>query len=175
MRGYDRRPTRDDTDVIGKRIGAAIIDSIVMGVIIFGFVFIGAGAVFGAGDVGAAAGFASLAYIFGLLLGLGYFFLLEGFWDGQTIGKKVLGIKVVKEDGSECDIGASVIRNLLRIIDGLFYYAVGFIFMAMSDQRQRLGDRVGGTVVVKEAPDPAAQPQYDESWDEGRSAQSRRR
>jgi uncharacterized RDD family membrane protein YckC len=148
MAGYSRSPERGDTDVIGARIGAQIIDQILAIVISFGLGMILAttGAAVG-GE--AAAGLAGIGIFIGLLVLLGYFSLLEGLWDGQTLGKKLLGIKVVKEDGSECDIGASLIRNLLRIIDGMFYYAVGFIFMASSDTRQRIGDRAAGTVVVR--------------------------
>jgi uncharacterized RDD family membrane protein YckC len=155
MPGYPRRPERDDTDVIGARILAQIIDSIIgiflMFAIIFVFGFIGAAGA-GAGDApGAGAGIAGFGFIAGFLAIIGYFFLLEGLWDGYTIGKKVMGIKVVKEDGGECGLGASIVRNLLRIIDSFFYYAVGFLVMAMSDKRQRIGDRVAGTVVVRES------------------------
>src|SRR5690554_4175816 len=50
-----------------------------------------------------------------------YYILLEGN-SGQTLGKKVVKIKVVKEDGSPITMGDSVIRNLLRIVDGLVFY-----------------------------------------------------
>ena len=154
MKGYNHVPTRDDTDVIGGRIVAAIIDSIVAFFLFIAafFVFGGLGAAGAQNNAGAAAGIAALGLLIGFILPLLYFFLLEGLWDGYTVGKKVMGIKVVKEDGSPCTLGASVIRNLLRIIDSFFYYAVGFIFMASSDRRQRLGDRVAGTVVVTDTP-----------------------
>lgn len=77
-----------------------------------------------------------------------YSFILEG-WKGQTFGKWLTGVIVVKEDGSPCDFMASFVRNLLRLIDGLFLYLVGLLFMAFSDRRQRLGDRLAGTVVVR--------------------------
>ena len=147
MAGYSRPPERDDTDVIGARIGAQILDQILIVLIaVFAGMFMGM--------FGAAAGSAELASSLMLLaivvFAAGYFLLLEGIWDGQTLGKKLLGIKVVKEDGSECGIKASVLRNVLRVVDALFYYVVGFVFMASSDKRQRLGDRIAGTVVVKE-------------------------
>jgi uncharacterized RDD family membrane protein YckC len=110
------------------------------------------GGIGGAAGGESGAGLASLGILLGFLGMLSYFFLLEGFWDGYTVGKKVFGIKVVKETGEACTIGASIVRNLLRIIDGFFYYVVGFIFMAMSDKRQRLGDRIAGTVVVTDTP-----------------------
>lgn len=159
MKGYDHVPTRDDTDVVGSRIVAAIIDSIVGLVLVFGTVllFWSMGAASAPQAPGAAAGITGLGIILGFVIFLAYFFLLEGLWNGYTIGKKVMGIKVVKENGQPCTLGASVIRNLLRTIDALFYYVVGFVFMASSDRRQRLGDRLGGTVVVTDTPQPAPQ------------------
>jgi len=77
-----------------------------------------------------------------------YFILLEGY-KGQTVGKMITGIKVVKEDGSSCDMQASFIRNILRIIDGMFAYIVGAIIIAVSDKNQRLGDLAGKTIVVE--------------------------
>lgn len=159
MKGYDHVPTRHDTDVVGSRIVAAIIDTVVGFVIMFGTIMLfgGMGAASAPQSPGAAAGIAGMGILLGFVVVLAYFFLLEGLWDGYTIGKKVMGIKVVKENGQPCTLGASVIRNLLRIIDGFFYYVVGFIFMASSDRRQRLGDRLGGTVVVTDTPHAAPQ------------------
>lgn len=156
MSGYDHQPTRDDTDVIGARIGATIIDSIIMGVLFYLslLVFGGIGGAAG-GDAGAGGGY-FIGFFVGLIVVLFYGILLEGAWDGYTVGKKLFGIKVVKEDGSPCDFGAAFVRNLLEIIDGLFYYLVGFIVMAMSDKRQRIGDRLAGTVVVRDTPSATA-------------------
>jgi uncharacterized RDD family membrane protein YckC len=149
MAGYSRPPERDDTDVIGARIGAQIVDTLIMIFIFYGTLLVmgGMGAV--AGETAGSA-MALMGFFVGGVAAIGYAFLLEGFWDGQTVGKSLFGIKVVKEDGSECTLGASFLRNLFRIIDGIFYYAVGFIFMASSDKRQRIGDRIAGTVVARE-------------------------
>lgn len=158
MAGYSNRPTRDDTNVIGARIGAQIIDTIIMGVI-FVVIFFVIGAI-GSAVGGNAGGTISLI---GLLLAfvatLFYWLLLEGLWGGYTVGKRVFGIKVVEEDGSQCSLGSSFVRNLLEIIDGLFYYLVGFIVMAITDKRQRIGDRLGGTTVVRETPTDSGQPE----------------
>jgi len=119
-------------------------------------ILIGITAVFG--GFGATAGGDSGSGIagLGLLLGFGgmlfYGFLLEGYWDGYTVGKKLFGIKVVQENGEACDYGSAFVRNFLEVIDGLFYYLVGFVAMASSDKRQRVGDRLGGTVVVRDEP-----------------------
>jgi uncharacterized RDD family membrane protein YckC len=76
-----------------------------------------------------------------------YFTVMEGFL-GATVGKFMTGIRVVKEDGSRLDVGAALIRNLLRVVDAFFLYLVGAIFVWTSPLKQRLGDRVAKTVVV---------------------------
>jgi uncharacterized RDD family membrane protein YckC len=60
-----------------------------------------------------------------------------------------LNIKVVREaDGKPIDYSEAAVRTVLRIIDGLFDYLLGAIFIWTSDQNQRLGDRAAHTVVV---------------------------
>ena len=71
---------------------------------------------------------------------------------GATLGKLLFGLRVVMEDGGFVRLGASVVRNLLRIIDFLpFFYITGLAFMVKSDKLQRLGDRVAKTLVIKRA------------------------
>ena len=77
-----------------------------------------------------------------------YFTMMEGIL-GATIGKMIFRVKVVKEDGSACGIGASLVRNLLRIVDGIFFYVVGAVLIVRSQKRQRLGDKVAKTVVIR--------------------------
>lgn len=89
-----------------------------------------------------------------------YFILMEGN-SGQTLGKKVVKIKVVKEDGSPLTMGDSVIRNLLRIVDGFLVYLVGAIFVWTSPAKQRLGDKLAKTIVVGVGP-TAQQSQIEE-------------
>ena len=67
---------------------------------------------------------------------------------GATVGKHLLGTRVVAEGGSPIDLPAAVIRNLLRIVDGLFGYLLGAVVASCSPRRQRIGDRVAGTFVV---------------------------
>jgi uncharacterized RDD family membrane protein YckC len=76
-----------------------------------------------------------------------YYIILEGQL-GQTLGKMAVGLKVVTESGSPIGYRESIIRNVLRIADGLFFYVVGAIFVYSSETKQRLGDRVGNTVVT---------------------------
>lgn len=87
----------------------------------------------------------------------GYYVLWEGLRDGQTPGKRLFGLRVVRDGGLAVDFPASVARNLLRAIDmqpGVFF-GVGLVSAALSRQSRRLGDYVAGTVVVRErAPAP---------------------
>jgi uncharacterized RDD family membrane protein YckC len=87
------------------------------------------------------------AWIF-VLLALGYYVVCEAA-TGATLGKRMVGIHVVGEDGEHLTFGAAVIRNLLRLVDCLFFYLVGAIFALTSQQGQRLGDRAAHTLVVR--------------------------
>ncbi len=79
-----------------------------------------------------------------------YFTLTEGA-GGQSFGKKIVGIKVVSEDGSSCSIGQAFSRNVLRLVDGIAFYLVGVISVMRSETKQRLGDRFAGTVVIRKS------------------------
>src|SRR5438876_7857754 len=68
---------------------------------------------------------------------------------GTLISVLALGLRVVKTDGSPISWTEAIIRNVLRIIDGLFAYLVGAIFIWTSPLKQRLGDRAAHTVVVR--------------------------
>lgn len=81
------------------------------------------------------------------LVGLAYFVVLEAEY-GQTVGKRLTGIEVRTDAGESLDYQASLVRNVLRAVDGLFFYLVGAVFIYLSDDEQRIGDRVGDTVVV---------------------------
>jgi uncharacterized RDD family membrane protein YckC len=83
-----------------------------------------------------------------LAVGFGYFIVCEAA-TGATLGKRMVGIRVTGEDGEHVTFGAAVVRNLLRVIDGLFFYLVGFVFALLSTRGQRLGDRAAHTIVVR--------------------------
>ncbi len=75
--------------------------------------------------------------------------LFEIFYHGQTIGKKVMDIMVVNDDGTPIDWSSSIVRNLLRFADFLpFLYLFGLISMLFSRDFKRLGDFAAGTLVV---------------------------
>ncbi len=68
---------------------------------------------------------------------------------GGSFGKLATGLQVVNEDGERILFGQAIVRNLLRIVDGLFFYLVGGIAVWSSPRRQRIGDRAAATVVVR--------------------------
>jgi uncharacterized RDD family membrane protein YckC len=80
-------------------------------------------------------------------IGLAYFIAMEGA-RGATLGKMAMRLKVVKQDGTPIDWQASVVRNVLRLIDGFVFYLVGAIVIWVSKSRQRLGDMAAHTIVV---------------------------
>jgi uncharacterized RDD family membrane protein YckC len=86
-----------------------------------------------------------------LVVGLGYYIVCE-FATGMTLGKRMVGIRVVGEDGQQLTFRAAVVRNLLRLVDALFFYLVGALFALTSSRSQRLGDRAAHTLVVRRQP-----------------------
>jgi uncharacterized RDD family membrane protein YckC len=136
-----------DVHVTGRRVLAIIVDGLVLGVLFWVMSM-----VFGSNSVEGGAASASLGTLGTLLyaiIAFAYFALLEGN-RGQTLGKMLLGIKVVREDNGEVPgFGAAAIRTVLRLIDGLFFYLVGFIAILISSKNQRLGDMAANTLVVR--------------------------
>ena len=82
----------------------------------------------------------------------GYYVLFEGLMDGQTPGKRIHRLRVVREGGYSVTFGVSAARNLVRILDLQpgFLYLVGLGSMLMTKRGRRLGDLVAGTIVVRE-------------------------
>lgn len=79
-----------------------------------------------------------------------YDFICEVFLNGQSFGKKILKIKVVKIDGSQPGIGSYFLRWLIKPIDVYFVYgSVGIITMLINGKGQRLGDLAANTTVIK--------------------------
>lgn len=80
-----------------------------------------------------------------------YWTLGEVFFHGQTVGKRVLGIRVVRMDGSPVGLYESAVRNLCRAVDFLpMLYAGGCLSMLLTAQHRRLGDLLAGTLLVRE-------------------------
>jgi uncharacterized RDD family membrane protein YckC len=84
------------------------------------------------------------------VISLGYMGLAEWLWRGQTVGKRLLGLRVVDAAGLQLEPSQVIVRNLMRFIDGLpLLYLLGGIACLVSRHRQRLGDLAAGTVVIR--------------------------
>lgn len=85
------------------------------------------------------------------LINWGYYFAYEYFSGGKTIGKKIIGIRVIQENGHSITLLSSFIRNFLRIIDMLpANYFIGILMVFFHSKHKRVGDLVAGTIVVHE-------------------------
>ena len=94
------------------------------------------------------------------LIFAGYFIVFEWLWNGQTPGKRLLKLRVIREDGRPITFWEALTRNLLRIFDAfpgfvIPVYSVGLITIFLSGRDQRIGDVFAGTVVVRERLDEA--------------------
>jgi len=97
----------------------------------------------------------------------GYFIFFEWLWNGQTPGKRLMRLRVIRDDGRPVTLWEAVARNLLRIFDAapgflLPLYSVGLIIVFLSARDQRVGDHFAGTVVVRERSDEA--PTFEETF-----------
>jgi uncharacterized RDD family membrane protein YckC len=179
----DPKPTK----VVGRRVVAILIDTLVVTAINFAIFFAFAGdkvEAFNAGDIQAGdttyinltlgdtqyavfGSKATLYFLITLVVGIAYFVIWPGL-KGVTLGKLVTGIKIIKDDGSgPPGIGRAFARWFLYIADGFPYiipYLTGFICAMASKDNKRIGDMVASTLVVKKdavispAAAPAAEP-----------------
>jgi uncharacterized RDD family membrane protein YckC len=86
-----------------------------------------------------------------------YFVLLEWLWQGQTVGKRLYGLRVIRDDGAPAGFVAVLVRNVIRIVDFLpLFYGLGLLMIIFTSRSQRLGDLAAGTYVVR-----APRPQLD--------------
>ena len=137
----------------GNRGFAALVDFVLATLI-----FIGAFYVFNlfAGAVGffAASPFFGIALLLTFAIAWSYFILLEWLGNGQTIGKRMFGLRVIADDGAPAGFIAILVRNLIRVVDFLpGFYGFGLLAIVVSPRSQRLGDMAAGTFVVR-APRP---------------------
>ena len=116
----------------------------------------------------------AFALVAGFVILWGYFIWFETVWNGQTPGKRQLGLRVIRDGGYPINIFAAIVRNLIRVMDGmpiaaLLLLGIGYfgkdplvgamgglcilipvLCMLLSQRYQRLGDFVAGTMVVKQ-------------------------
>ncbi len=131
------------------RLGAYLIDAMIRAAVAFvGVLTIRSEF----GSAGQEAIGTSLSLLLLFLLAWFYGGLFETFWNGQTPGKRLMGIRVVTVEGQPINALQAVLRNVLRVVDGqpLMFGLVGLVAAAMNDRFQRLGDLACGTMVVVE-------------------------
>jgi uncharacterized RDD family membrane protein YckC len=135
-----------------RRVIAGVVD---LAVVMAGALAIALGA--GLLDSKASPGLALSAVI--TAWALYYYFAWES-GNGQTLGKKLTKIRVVRLDGGPASMGEIAVRTILRLIDGLFLYLVGLIVMLITGERRgRLGDLAARTMIVSaEAPSAPPRP-----------------
>jgi uncharacterized RDD family membrane protein YckC len=133
-------------NVTGRRVVAGFIDVVILGVI-----FVLMSALSGGTESEDGSFSANLdggpALLFFLIV-MGYYLVPEAL-SGQTIGKKIMGLRVVSLAGP-LTWGKVAIRTILRIVDAFpVFYLVGIITIAVSKKNQRIGDMAAGTVVTR--------------------------
>lgn len=138
---------------VGARAAAYLIDALVLfaaaTVLLFSLSLVGSDGLLFVFD---------LAVWGRILVGLGVFFGLWGYWvasevlsGGKSLGKHVMGLRVVRADGTPVTALESAVRNLVRAVDFLpFGYAVGLTTMLIDPRQRRLGDLAAGTVIVRD-------------------------
>ena len=135
---------------LGSRFIAGATDLFVqlclIGFALFVLIFIGAG--IGGGGEGFVIALIAITVFAGTY---GYDTAFEALRNGQTPGKEMLGIRVIREGGVPVDFKAAAIRNVVYLLDGpLTIWIVGTISILVTKKNQRLGDIAAGTLVVRE-------------------------
>lgn len=132
-----------------ERLFAFLIDTVIMTLVV-SIVGIAAMVLFGA--LGAWEAGIGVLLVTWFLVTWFYGGVFETFWNGQTPGKRSLGLRVLRTDGSPINAGQAVLRNFLRFIDSLPFptHMAGLLAATFTTRYQRLGDLACGTMVVAE-------------------------
>lgn len=145
---------------VGSRFVAVLVDHLIQVftyiVIIIALALIASGAsshvAKATDELDTAAKWVVAAFVFlNFCLIFGYFALFEAFWHGQTPGKRLMKLRVIKDSGRQITFFESLARNLLRFADILpGFYLAGVVTMLCNRKNKRLGDLAAGTLVVHE-------------------------
>ena len=139
---------------LGSRFLAAGVDTLLQGVamtalLVVGFMTLLSDAVSSAASPWIVGGL----LLMGFSIYYGYFVLFEVLWQGQTPGKRMIGLRTIGASGRPMTPYDSILRNVLRIVDQLpGFYAIGIVSIFVTEKGQRLGDLAAGTVVIHERP-----------------------
>lgn len=138
---------------LGSRFLAALIDAVpifFLQVVVFFTLFLILSTQYDTDEILNSSGWA--AAVLGLISFIflwGYYIFFEMLWNGQSPGKRVVGLRVIRTDGMPVTLTETLIRNLVRLVDFLpFLYGAGIVTMFINQQSRRLGDLAAGTLVV---------------------------
>ncbi|QCS43136.1 RDD family protein [Natrinema versiforme] len=146
---HDVRPDMEAAgNVLGRRVVATVIDLLVLALIALAGPVVIVG-IDSAHSIGGDAVFSAFTLCWWLLSPPAYYVIGEAIY-GQTVGKSILDLTVVRIDGSPCTVRDAVVRTTVRPLDFLpAGYFLGGVIAAVTDYGQRLGDLAAGTTVVK--------------------------
>jgi uncharacterized RDD family membrane protein YckC len=142
---------------LGNRILACVLDTLVSlllnTVITIGLLFVW----FSLKQMSVPSGVLAATSTYLLMLGItanfivifGYFLFFEGFWHGQTPGKRIVQIRVVEQNGQPITWSSAIVRNLIRIVDQSVLL-MGLVSMFIDKNERRIGDFAAGTMVIRE-------------------------
>jgi uncharacterized RDD family membrane protein YckC len=138
-----------DVAGIGSRFLAAIVDTLIIlvieGVLLFVLSLVASQLVI-ADSIATA-----IAVVLSFVVLWGYYLVAEMLSNGQSPGKRLVGVRVVREGGRPVTFTASAIRNIIRLVDFLpLFYSIGVVVMFVDRRARRLGDLAAGTLVVRE-------------------------
>ena len=130
---------------VGSRLGAFVIDFLIqLLLILFAALII----LVGFGNVTTSGTALGVFIILIFVIHFGYFIICELTMSGRTWGKRVFGLRVIRDNGQPIDFVQSLLRNIIRITIDMIY--VGIFVIIFSKQHKRLGDMLAGTVVISE-------------------------
>ena len=144
---------------LGSRFLAVALDFLIQVLAWFGLLFLFVAVANRSAEIGAAIRlnanqveslFIAIWVFLSFIIFVGYFIGFEAAWNGQTPGKRLLGIRVVRDGGYPIDLGGAVLRNLVRVVEAIFLYIPAAASALLSSQNKRLGDFVAGTIVVRD-------------------------
>jgi uncharacterized RDD family membrane protein YckC len=154
MMGRPISPVNEmETRVTGRRVVQYIIDAILFGII--------TAVVSWALDRG-HGGVHAVLYIVLIVIDVIWYILYWAYWpfsrNGQTVGMQVMGLRVISRDGGAASFAQLVLRSILLVLFTPLSLLVGIITMMFSRYRQRVGDHIAKTLVVRSSVEPVQAP-----------------
>lgn len=130
----------------GQRFGAYIIDTILMGVV--SNIISGSMTVFYRGETNSDS-YIYTMLLLTMLLTLTYHALLPVIWDGQTVGKRALNIRIVRLNGHPITLWSMILRNVIGYWLSGTFMSLGFLWILFDERNQGWHDKLAGTIVVR--------------------------